>query len=116
MIGNWTSDGDPLLSTTLSNQSGQCYHLTAERLAPNSWEWLAWSVADEPGKEIRRGVTSSPGTAMVAAENAVVEMESVAAALHIPRAALVHIPRAALVAVPNCPPELDKNCRRLEPK
>ena len=48
MIGNWTGDGDPLLSTTLSNQSGRCYHLTVERLAANTWEWLAWRAADAP--------------------------------------------------------------------
>jgi hypothetical protein len=77
MIGNWTGDGDPLLSTTLSNQSGGCYHLTVERLAANTWEWLAWRVADAPEQHIQRGVTFSPGTAMSAAEDAVVEMESV---------------------------------------
>lgn len=77
MIGNWTGDGDPLLSTTLSNQSGRCYHLTVERLAANTWEWLAWRVANAPGQHIQRGVTFSPGTAMSAAEDAVVELESV---------------------------------------
>jgi hypothetical protein len=79
MIGNWTGDGDPLLSTTLSNQSGRCYHLTVEKLAPNMWEWLAWRGADAPEQVIRRGVTLSPGTAMLAAEDAVAIMESVPA-------------------------------------
>jgi hypothetical protein len=36
MIGKWSGDGDPLLSTTLSNQSGRRYHLTVEKLAPNT--------------------------------------------------------------------------------
>jgi hypothetical protein len=83
MMGNWTGDGDPLLSTKLSNHDGRCYHLTVERLGPNTWEWLAWRVADAPGQIVRRGVTSSPGTAMLAAEDAVVTMESVAAALSV---------------------------------
>jgi hypothetical protein len=112
MMGNWTGDGDPLLSTTLSNQSGQCYHLTAERLAPNSWEWLAWRVADAPGQVIRRGVTPSPGTAMLAAENAVVEMERVVVALPV----YTNIPRSDSVAAQNCPPELDKNYPPTGPK
>jgi hypothetical protein len=78
MIGKWSGDGDPLLSTTVSNQSGRCYHLTVERLAPNTWEWLAWQ-ADAPRQLVQRGVTSSPGTAMVAAEDAAVTLEAVAA-------------------------------------
>lgn len=80
MIGNWTGDGNPLLSTTLSNQSGRCYHLTVERLAPNAWEWLAWRVGDAPGQGVRHGVTLSPGTAMLAAEDAAIKMKSEAAA------------------------------------
>ena len=76
MIGKWSGGGDPLLSTTLSNQSGRCYHLTVERLARNKWEWLAWHVADAPGQLVKRGVTSSPGAAMLAAEDAVVTLES----------------------------------------
>jgi hypothetical protein len=75
MIGKWSGDGDPLLSTTLSNQSGRRYHLTVEKLAPNKWEWLAWHAADAPGQLVQRGVTKSPGTAMVAAEDAVVTLE-----------------------------------------
>ena len=75
MIGKWSGYGDPLLSTTLSNQNGRRYHLTVERLGPNAWEWLAWPVADAPGQLVRRGVTSSPGTAMVAAEDAAVTLE-----------------------------------------
>ena len=80
MIGNWTGDGNPLLSTTLSNQSGRCYHLTVERLAPNAWEWLAWRVGDAPGQGVRHGVTLSPGTAMLAAEDAAIKMKSEAVA------------------------------------
>ena len=71
---------DSLLSTTLSNQSGRRYHLTVEKLAPNKWEWLAWHAADAPGQLVQRGVTTSPGTAMVAAEDAVAILEIVAAA------------------------------------
>jgi hypothetical protein len=80
MIGNWTGDGNPLLSTTLSNRSGWCCHLTVERLAPNAWEWLAWRAGDVPGQGIRRGVTLSPGTAMLAAEDAAIKMNNEAAA------------------------------------
>ncbi len=75
MIGKWSGDGDPLLSTTLSNQGGRLYHLTVERLAPNEWEWLAWHVANAPGQLVKRGVAASPGTAMVAAEDAAVTLE-----------------------------------------
>jgi hypothetical protein len=83
MIGNWSGGSDPLLllSTTLSNRRGRCYRLTVERLAPNKWEWLAWRQADAMGQVVQRGVTSSPGTAMAAAEDAVVTMESIAVAL-----------------------------------
>jgi len=80
MIGNWSGGGDPLLSTTLSNQSGRRYHLTVERLSPNRWEWLARRAVDATGQVVRRGVTSSPGTAIVAAENAAVTLEMVAEA------------------------------------
>ena len=81
MIGKWSGDGDPLLSTTLSNQSGRRYHMTVEKLAPNKWEWLAWRVADAPRQVVRCGVTSSPGTAMIAAEDAVATLEIVATGL-----------------------------------
>ena len=80
MIGNWSGGGDPLLSTTLSNQTGRRYHMTVERLAPNTWEWLAWREADAMGQVVQRGVTSSSDTAMVAAEDAAVTLEVVAAA------------------------------------
>jgi hypothetical protein len=80
MIGNWSGGGDPLLSTTLSNQTGRRYHMTVERLAPNTWEWLAWREADAMGQVVQRGVTSSSDTAMVAAEDAVVTLEIAAAA------------------------------------
>ena len=80
MIGNWSGDGDPLLSTTLSNQSGRRYHMTVERLAHTKWEWLAWREANAMGQVVQRGVTSSSDTAMVAAEEAVVTLEIVAAA------------------------------------
>jgi hypothetical protein len=75
MIGKWSGDLVPRLSTTLSNQSGRRYHLTVERLVANKWEWLAWNATDAPGQLVQRGVTSSPGTAMVAAEDAVVALE-----------------------------------------
>ena len=81
MIGNWSGGGDPLLSTTLSNQTGRRYHMTVERLAPNTWEWLAWREADAMGQIVQRGITSSSDTAMVAAEDAAVTLEVVAAAL-----------------------------------
>jgi hypothetical protein len=80
MIGNWSGYGDPLLSTTLSNQRGRRYHLTVEILAPDKWEWLAWRAADFTGQAVRRGVATSPRTAMLAAENAVVTLEIVAEA------------------------------------
>jgi len=79
MIGNW-SIGNPLLSTTLWNQTGSRYHMTVERLARNKWEWLAWREADAVGQVVQRGVTSSSDTAMVAAEDAAVTLEIVAAA------------------------------------
>ena len=77
MIGNWYGYGDPLLSTTLSNQTGRRYHMTVERLAHDKWEWLAWRAADAMGQTVR---TPSSDTAMVAAEDAVVTLEIVAAA------------------------------------
>ena len=80
MIGNWSIGNDPLLSTTLRNHTGRRYHMTVERLAPDKWEWLAWREADAMGQVVQRGVTSSSDTAMVAAEDAVVTMEIVAAA------------------------------------
>ncbi len=80
MIGNWSIDNDPLLSTTLWNQTGRRYHMTVERLAPDEWEWLAWREADAMGQVVQRGVTSSSDTAIVAAEDAVVSLEIVAAA------------------------------------
>jgi hypothetical protein len=75
LIGKWSGDLVPRLSTTLSNPSGRRYHLTVERLKADKWEWLAWNAADGPGQLVQRGVTSSPGTAMVAAEDAVVTLE-----------------------------------------
>jgi hypothetical protein len=80
MIGNWSIGNDPLLSTTLWNQTGRRYHMTVERLAPNKWEWLAWREAAAMGQIVQHGVTSSSDTAMVAAEDAVVTLEIVAAA------------------------------------
>ncbi len=80
MIGNWSIGNDTLLSTTLGNQTGRRYHMTVERLAPNNWEWLAWREADAMGQVVQHGVTSSSDTAMVAAEDAVVTLEIVAAA------------------------------------
>ena len=80
MIGNWSTGNDPLLSTTLWNQTGSRYHMTVERLAPNRWEWLAWREADAMGQIVQRGVTSSSDTAIVAAEDAAVTLEIVAAA------------------------------------
>ena len=74
MIGNWPIGDDPLLSTTLWNQTGRRYHMTVERLAHNKWEWLAWREADAMGQVVQRGVTSSSGTAMVAAEDAAVTL------------------------------------------
>ena len=93
---------DSLLSTTLSNQSGRCYHLTVERLAPKKWEWLAWRADDAMGQVVQRGVTSSSDTAMVAAEDAVVTLEIVAAAGQ-PK------PSKAASCTPNCPRKLGKN-------
>jgi hypothetical protein len=80
MIGNWPIGDDPLLTTTLWNQTGRRYHMTVERLAYNKWEWLAWREADAMGQVVQRGVASSSGTAMVAAEDAAVTLEIVAAA------------------------------------
>jgi hypothetical protein len=54
--------------------------MTVERLAYNKWEWLAWREADAMGQVVQRGVTSSSDTAIVAAEDAVVSLEIVAAA------------------------------------
>jgi hypothetical protein len=78
MIGDWSIG--KLLSTTPWNQAGRRYHMTVERLAPNKWEWLAWREADAKGQVVKRGVTSSSDTAIVAAEDAVVSLEIVAAA------------------------------------
>ncbi len=80
MIGNWSIGNDSLLSTTLWNHTGRRYHMTVERLAPDKWEWLAWREADAIGQVVQRGVTSSSDTAIVAAEDAVVGLEIVAAA------------------------------------
>ena len=80
MIGNWSGGGDPLLSTTLLNQSGRRYHLTVERLSRNRWEWLAWLAADARRQAVRRGVSSSSDTAIAAAENAAVTLETIAEA------------------------------------
>ncbi len=80
MIGNCYGYGDSLLSTTLSNQTGRRYHVTVERLAQDKWEWLAWRAADAMGQTVQRGVTPSSDTAMVAAEDAAVTLEIVAAA------------------------------------
>jgi hypothetical protein len=61
---------DTLFATIASRHSGVRYHLLAERLPGDGWDWIAWRAGDSPDTA-QHGCASSAKIAMETAGSVV---------------------------------------------
>lgn len=66
----WNKLDDSLFATVASRRRGTRYHLLAERLPGDGWDWTVWRAGDCPDCA-QHGYAPSPKTAMAAAGGAV---------------------------------------------
>jgi hypothetical protein len=65
----WERDGDAYTATVETATGEVRFHLTVERLATQSWDWMVWQPG-EPATLARYGTAATAQEAMRAAEAA----------------------------------------------
>jgi hypothetical protein len=70
MLTPWYNVDGTLFATVASRRGGGRYHLLAERLPGDGWDWTAWRTGASPG-DARHGCAPSAEAAMAAAGGAV---------------------------------------------
>jgi hypothetical protein len=66
MLTPWNNRDETLFATVASRHRGTRYHLLAERLPKDGWDWTAWRAGDSPDTA-QHGYASSAKTALAAA-------------------------------------------------
>jgi hypothetical protein len=66
MLTLWHNVDDTVFATVASRHGGRRYHLLAERLPGDGWDWIAWRAGDSPDAA-QHGCAPSAKTAMAAA-------------------------------------------------
>ena len=70
MLTPWHNVDGTLFATAASRHRGTRYHLLAERLPGDGWDWTAWRAGDSPGNA-QHGCAPTAEAAMAAARGAV---------------------------------------------
>lgn len=85
MLIPWNTD-DTLFANVASRNRGTRYHLLAERLPGDGWDWTAWRAGDSPDSALH-GYALSAKSAMAAARGAVRYWEAAPIRLRVANAA-----------------------------